>query len=143
MARSRRRQAVEPIVSMIQETGQHVVKQQTALVARTRDAGAAFVEEAREAGRELARFVGVEAKRWKRYVRLRAASLESDVRIVFAPSGIERKVLVGIDDTLRALDARVRSRIAALDKPAKKARRRTPSRKKTNAGKQSSPALAA
>jgi len=136
---------VEPIVSMLQETGQHVVKQQNELIVRTRDAGAAFVDETRDAGREFLRFVGVEAKRWKRYVRLRAVAIGSGARNALAPSGIERRVLVGIDDTLRALDARVRSRLASLEKGSKKpARRRAPARKKALAGKShASPALAA
>lgn len=76
---------VEPIVTMIQETGQHVSKQSTALVARTRDASAMFVEETREAGRELVHFVQTEAKRWKRYVRLRVVALEKDARATLTP----------------------------------------------------------
>jgi hypothetical protein len=130
---------------MLQVTGQHVVKQQSALVVRTRDAGVAFVEETRDAGLEFVHFVGVEAKRWKRYVRLRAETIGAEAREVLAPSGLEKRVLTGLGGTLRALDARVRVRLASLDKKARKpARRRVPARKKSLAAKSNgSPALAA
>ena len=130
---------MEPIVTMIQETGQHVSKQSTAIVLRTRDAGAAFVEETREAGRELVHFVQSEAKRWKRYVRLRVGTLEKGARAALTPVGLEKRVLVTVDDTLRALDARVRGRLSALEKrsrkPARRTARPTATRKKAAAGK--------
>jgi hypothetical protein len=131
---------------MLQVTGQHVAKQQNTLVVRTRDAGVAFVEETRDAGIDFIRFVGTEAKRWKRYVRQRATTLGTDARDALAPNGLERKILVGIGGTLRALDARVRVRLASLDKKSRKApaRRRPVARKKALAAKTTaSPALAA
>jgi hypothetical protein len=83
---------MEPIVSMIQGTGQ-----------------------------EFARFVQVEAKRWTRYAKLRVGTLEKSARqLSLSPVGLERRVLVGVDGTLRAIDARVRIRLAALDKKATK-----------------------
>ena len=60
---------MEPIVSMFQTTRQHVVQQKSAFVGRTREASLAFASETRDAGRDLIRFVRLEAKRWGRYVR--------------------------------------------------------------------------
>lgn len=131
---------MEPIVSMLQETGQHVAKQQTAFVVRTRDAGAAFVDETRDAGRDFVHFVQTEAKRWKRYVRARVTSIESEARKAreaLTPTHLEKRVLSSVDDTLKALDARVRLRLAALERQTAKkpARRRAPARKKPAAGR--------
>jgi hypothetical protein len=102
---------MEPIVSMIQETGHHV-----------------------------ANLVQVEAKRWKRYVLARVDVLEKEARDVLTPTGLERRVLVGVDGTLRAIDARVRVRLAALEKKATKRlpasrRGRSVTTRKASAGK--------
>src|SRR5205807_356470 len=107
--------AVEPIVSMIQETGQHVAKQRNALVLRTRDAGAAFVGETRDAGRDFVRFVQTETKRWRRYVKARADQIGTGVREVITPRALEKKVLTKVGVTLHAIETKVRGRIASLE----------------------------
>src|SRR5258708_2557187 len=104
--------SVEPIVSMLQETGQHVAQQRTALVSRARDTG-----------RELVRFVQSEARRWKRYARARSERLTNgvlEVRDSLAPKAIERQLLEGVDEALVAIETRVRGRLKRLGSPRAK-----------------------
>ena len=107
---------MESLVSKLQETGQHAAKKTDVLFGRTRNAGAAFVDEVIGAGRDLATFVRVEGKGWKRFLTARAASIQSEARGLFTVPAIEREVLTRVDGTLRAIDAKVRSRLLELQK---------------------------
>jgi hypothetical protein len=107
---------VESVVSKIQETGHHVVKKSDLVLTRTRDAGFAFFGEVRNAGRELAVLVRVEAKGWKRFLTQRSGKLKVEAKSVFTPKTFERELLTRVDGTLRSLDAKVRERLAALEK---------------------------
>lgn len=112
---------METVAARLQESGQHFVKQGDAFVVRTRDAGIAFIGETRDAGVQLIGAVRSEAKRWRRYATQRATALQSGVRSGLSIPAVERALLTQVDATLRAIDARVRSRLASLDhKPAKK-----------------------
>jgi hypothetical protein len=107
---------VDSIVSKIQETGQHVVKKSDLVLSRTRNAGLAFFGEVRDAGRELATLVRVEAKGWRRFLTQRSVRLKVEAKAVLTPKTFERELLTRVDGTLRSLDARVRERISALEK---------------------------
>lgn len=117
---------MESVVSKIQETGQHAAKKTDALFGRTRDAGAAFVDEVAGAGRDLVAFVRSEGKGWKRFLSTRTTQLQSEVRDLLTVPAIEREVLTRVDGTLRAIDAKIRARLVELDKHEQKpaARRR-------------------
>jgi hypothetical protein len=111
---------VESVVSKIQETGQHAAKKTDVLFGRTRNAGAAFVEEVIGAGRDLAAFVRVEGKGWKRFLTARAASIQSEARGLLTVPAIERELLTRVNGTLRVIDAKVRSRLIELEKREEK-----------------------
>lgn len=115
---------MDSVVSKLQETGQHVVKKGDALLARTKGAGEAFLGEVKDAGLELVGFVRSEAKGWKRYLTQRTSRVQTEARALFAPRTFERGILTRVDGTLRTLDAKVRARLVALDKPTSKASRR-------------------
>ena len=141
---------MEPIVAMLQTTRQHVAQQKSAFVGRTREASLAFASETRDAGRDLVRFVRLEAKRWGRYVRARTDRVALGARELLAPRAVERELLARVDGTLRALDGRVVVRLEELDlrvvKPAARAKRgvRAPTRKrKTPPARTSATALVA
>jgi len=117
---------METLVSKLQETRQQVSTQRDALVTRARDASESFVTETRGASRDLAGFMGREAKRWRRFLVQRASVLKDEVRGSLSIPAIERRVLVRVDRSLRSLDARVRDRIAELSgKPTRKRTKRT------------------
>jgi hypothetical protein len=107
---------VETVASKLQETGQQLAKQGEVFITRTRDAGEAFLTETRDAGLELISFVQLEAKRWRRFVTLRAARLQAGARETLSIPGAERQLLVRVDGTLRTIDQRVRTRLTALEK---------------------------
>jgi hypothetical protein len=107
---------VDSIVSKIQETGHHVVKKSDLVLSRTREAGMAFFGEVRDAGRELATLVRVEAKGWRRFLTQRSVRLKVEAKSVLTPKTFERQLLTRVDGTLRSLDAKVRERIAVLEK---------------------------
>ena len=137
---------MEPFVSMLQSTRQHVVHQKTAFTGRTREASLAFATETRDAGRDLVRFVRLEAKRWGRYVRARTSRVAHGARELLAPRAVEREVLARVDGTLRALDGRVVVRLQALEpqaKPAPRAKRPAARKRKTPPPRSSSTALVA
>jgi hypothetical protein len=128
--------SMETLVSKWQETREHVSTQRDALVTRARDAGESLVAETRGAGRELAGFVGRESKRWRRYIELRVNAWEHDVRSSLDVRALERGVLIRIDQGLRALDARVRDRLAHIGggtarAPTKRGRGRKATRPRT------------
>jgi hypothetical protein len=103
----------------LQETGQHFAKQGDAFVARTRDAGVAFFGETRDAGRHLIGAVETEAKRWRRYASMRGTQLRTGAKTVLSIASAEKALLTQVDRTLRAIDARIRTRLAQLErKPA-------------------------
>jgi hypothetical protein len=117
---------VDTVATRLQETGQHFAKTGDAFVARTRDAGVAFVGETRDAGRHVLGAIEAEAKRWRRYATLRGAQLRTNARTVISIASAEKALLTQIDRTLRAMDARVRARLAQLErKPAGKSRKAT------------------
>jgi hypothetical protein len=107
---------VDSIVSKIHETGNHVVKKSDLVLSRTREAGLAFFGEVRDAGRELAMLVRVEAKGWRRFLTQRSVRLKVEAKSVLTPKTFERELLTRVDGTLRSLDAKVRERIAVLEK---------------------------
>jgi hypothetical protein len=120
---------VDTVASRLQETGQHIAKQHQAFLARTREAGAAFFGETRQASVQLIGAVRTEARRWRRFATQRAAKVQTDVRSALSVPSMERALLTQVDGTLRALDERVRARLARLERtPAPKPARR-------NAGK--------
>jgi hypothetical protein len=113
---------VETVATRLQESGQHFVKQGDAFVVKTRDASVAFIGETRDAGLLLIGAVRTEAKKWRRFATQRATALQNGVRAGLSIPAVERALLTQVDATLRAIDTRVRSRLASLDntKPAKK-----------------------
>ena len=86
------------------------------MLSRTREAGMAFFGEVRDAGRELATLVRVEAKGWRRFLTQRSVRLKVEAKSVLTPKTFERQLLTRVDGTLRSLDAKVRERIAVLEK---------------------------
>ncbi len=133
---------METVASKLQETGQHIVKQHHAFVTRTRDAGAAFLDETRQAGEQLIGAVRTEAKRWRRFATQRAAKVQGDVRSALSIPAMERTVLLQVDGTLRALETRVRARLARLERaPAPKAARRVTNGKSNGRSRKAKPAL--
>jgi len=129
---------VETVASRLQETGQHFVKQGDAFVARTKDASVAFLGETRDAGLVLVGTVRTEAKRWRRFATQRATVLQGQVqgtvRTALSLPAVERALLTQVDEALRAIDARVRARLAQI--PQLEARK-TPAKlpKKSSHGK--------
>jgi hypothetical protein len=115
---------ITDIVTKLEETSRHAAKQRSSLVSRTRSANVAWLRETRSAGHDVVVFVRGEAKSWRKFLVLRVSKLESGVRAALTPSGLEQKVLLGVDGTLRALDARVRKRLAVLESPASRTRAR-------------------
>jgi hypothetical protein len=107
---------VETVTTRLQETGHQIVKQGDAFVARTRDAGVTFLGETREAGTQLIGAVKTEAKRWRRFATQRATALQSGLRNGMSLPAVERAVLSQVDGTLQALEARVRARLAELER---------------------------
>jgi hypothetical protein len=133
---------MESVATRLQETGHQIIKQGDAFVVRTRDAGIAFFGETREAGTQLFGAVQLEAKRWRKFATQRTVSFK-DLRIGFSVPAVERALLTQVDGTLRALDSRVRSRLAQLDRkgsPAKKSSKKPASKAGTN-GKKAKAAL--
>lgn len=117
---------MDSVVSKLQETGHHVVKKSDSVFARTREAGKTFISEVRDAGREIAVLVKSEAKGWRRFLTQRTTRLRVNASAVFTPKTFERELLSRVDGTLRTLDAKVRERIAALEKgKTKRAVRKT------------------
>lgn len=110
---------MDTVTTRLQETGQHFAKQGDAFVTRTRDAGVAFFGETRDAGRHLLGAVETEAKRWRRYATLRGSQLRTEAKTALSIASAEKALLTQVDRTLRAIDARVRARLAQLErKPA-------------------------
>ena len=107
---------METVTTRLQETGHQIVKQGDAFVARTRDAGVTFLDETREAGTQLIGAVRIEAKRWRRFATQRATALQSGLRNGMSLPAVERAVLSQVDGTLQAIEARVRARLAELER---------------------------
>jgi hypothetical protein len=107
---------VETVTSKLQETGHQLVKQGDAFITRTREAGEAFITETRDAGLEFVGFVQLEAKKWRRFVTLRATRIQADARETLSIPGAERQLLTRVDGTLKTIDQRVRTRLTALEK---------------------------
>lgn len=110
---------MDTVTTRLQETGQNFARQGDAFVTRTRDAGFAFFGETRDAGRHLLGAVEAEARRWKRYAAVRSAQLRTEARTALSIASAEKAILSQVDRTLRAIDTRVRARLARLErKPA-------------------------
>ena len=123
---------MESVTTRLQETGHQIVKQGDAFVARTRNAGVTFFDETREAGSLLIGAVRTEAKRWRRFATQRATALQSGIRNGMSLPAVERAVLSQVDGTLQAIDARVRARLAELErKPNGKSVKKTANGKAT------------
>lgn len=134
---------METVTTKLKETRRHVTTQGELMLTKATDAGWSFLEETRGAGQDFLAFVGTEAKRWRRFVSQRTTELQSDVRNVLSLPAIERRVLVRVDGTLRAVDKRVRDRLAKITKK-KAAPKRSRARKAApRRAKASTPALAA
>ncbi len=138
---------METVASRLQESGQHIVKQGDAFVTRTRHASFAFLGETREAGVALFGAVRTEAKRWRRFATQRASLVQGRLgagtfRALSLPA-VERVVLTQVDGTLRAIDARVRARLARLEgkKTAKLASKAKASPGKASRARKAKPAL--
>lgn len=117
---------METVATRLQETGHQIVKQGDAFVSRTREAGVTFLDETREAGTQLLDAVRAEAKRWRRFAAQRVTALQTGARNGLSLPAVERAVLAQVDGTLQAIDARVRARLAELErKPASKTARKT------------------
>ena len=125
---------MESVVSKIQETGQHTAKKTDALFARTRDAGEAFFDEVKGAGRDLVVFVRTEAKGWRRFLTHATSQLQGEAKAILSVPAVERRLLAQVDGALRTLDAKVRARLLSLEK-GKRATRRAPPKRKTVARK--------
>jgi hypothetical protein len=116
---------VETVATRLQETGHQIVKQGDAFVVRTRNAGVTFLDETREAGSQLVA-VKAEAKRWRRFATQRATAVQSGLRNGVSLPAVERAVLAQVDGTLQAIDARIRARLAQLErKPSGKRSKKT------------------
>jgi hypothetical protein len=72
-------------------------------------------------------FVRSEARRWQRFAAVRSSTARNDARSLFDLARIEKRVLSGLDGTLKVIAARVRARLSRLDeKPARRASRPSP-----------------
>ena len=114
---------MDTVANRLQETGQQLARQGNAFVSRTREAGEALVVETRDAGRQLVGALETEVRRWRRYAAQRTAQLRGEARSAFSLPAVEKTVLSQVDQTLRAVSARVRARLAELEKPRKSARK--------------------
>lgn len=117
---------MESVAIRLLETRQQILKQGDAFVVRTRHAGVAFFGETRDASLQLLGAVRNEAKRWRRFATQRATAVQTGLRTGLSFPAVERAVLTQVDGTLRAIDTRVRARLAELErkpsasKPGKK-----------------------
>jgi hypothetical protein len=133
---------VETVTARLQETGHQIVKQGDAFVARTRDAGVTFLDETRQASSQLVAAVRSEAKRWRRFTTQRATAVQSGLRNGLSLPAVERAVLSQVDGTLQALEARVRARLAKLErKPNGKSAKKTSNGKATARSRKARSAL--
>jgi uncharacterized membrane protein len=137
---------MDTVATRIHESGLQLARQRDAFLTRTRSAGEAFLGETRDAGRQLVGAVQSEAKRWRRFTTQRTAQLRLEAQAALSLPAFERTLLSQVDGTLRAIDARVRARLAQLEEKPRKSQRKTESRKpaaRARKSKQTLPALAA
>ncbi len=135
---------MDTVATRLQETGTLLARHHHTFVARTREAGLAFLGETRDASRQLVAAFQSEGRRWRRYATLRTTQLRADASGVLTLPAVERSVLATLDSTLRGLDTRVRARLAALEpaaKPARAKRRKATARSRRT--RQTLPAIAA
>ena len=72
-------------------------------------------------------FVRSEARRWQRFASAQSSVVRKDAVSLFDFARIERRVLSGLEGTLKAISVRVRARLAHLDgKPARRTSRPSP-----------------
>lgn len=140
---------MDSVATRIHESNQLLTRQRNAFVSRTREAGVTFFGETRDAGRQLVGAVQSEAKRWKRFATQRAEQLRVGAKTALSIPAVERSILSQVDGVLKALDVRVRSRIAELEGKPRKALRSKPSApaaknaSRARKAKQTLPAIAA
>jgi uncharacterized membrane protein len=135
---------MDTVATRIHESGLQLARQRDAFLTRTLAAGEAFVGETRDAGRQLVVAMQSEAKRWRRFANQRAAQLRTGAQGALSMPAFERTVLSQVDGTLRALDAKVRARLAEIEnKPRKSAQRKTESRKPASRARKSQKSLPA
>jgi hypothetical protein len=138
---------MESVASRIHESSQQLARHRNTFFSRTREASAAFFGETRDAGRQLVGAVQTEAKRWRRFATQRADALRNGARAAMNIPTVERTLLTQVDGALKAIDARVRTRIAELEGKPRKARKAGSKSESTRARakkqKQTLPAIAA
>jgi len=100
---------MQPIATMFRRSTHHVTRQRELFALRARKASATFASETRDAGRELATAVRAEADAWRKYM-VEGTRAIAPVTVLGA---LERRVLVRIDVTLRALESSVQRRLHA------------------------------
>jgi hypothetical protein len=134
---------VESVTTRFQETRQQIVKQGDAFVVRTREAGITFFGETRQASLQLLGAVRAEAKRWRKFATQRATAVQTGLRAGLSLPAVEKALLVQVDGTLRAIDSRVRARLAHLEhKPSPgKATTKKPNGKPSARPRKPKPAL--
>jgi uncharacterized membrane protein len=137
---------METVATRIHESGLQLARQRDAFLTRTRTAGEAFLGETRDAGRQLVGAMQTEARRWRRFAIQRTTQLRTGAQTALSLPAFERSLLSQVDGTLRALDARVRARLAQLEDKPRKSSRKAEGRKpasRARKSKQTLPALAA
>jgi hypothetical protein len=101
-----------------------------------------FLDETRQASSQLVAAVRSEAKRWRRFTTQRATAVQSGLRNGLSLPAVERAVLSQVDGTLQALEARVRARLAKLErKPNGKSAKKTSNGKATARSRKARSAL--
>jgi hypothetical protein len=137
---------MDTVGTRIHESGVQLAKQRDAFFSRTRSAGVIFVGETREAGRLLVGAVQSEVRRWQRFATQRAVTLGHDARAALSMPAFERTVLHQMEGTLRALDARVKARLAEIEGKPRKSAHKAAARKagsRARKSRQTLPAMAA
>jgi hypothetical protein len=78
-------------------------------------------ERLHETRRNVLALVDEETRGWRRYV----AQLGAEVRSALTATAIERRVLARVDETLRAMDERVKRRLAKLTRQPRRPRKKS------------------
>jgi hypothetical protein len=108
---------MQAIGSMLRRTSHQLSRQRELFALRARKATGTLTAETRDASQELGSAVRAEALAWRKYVQESATVATGNL----APHALERTVLLRVSLVLRALDARLRDRLGAIE-----ARKRAP-----------------
>ena len=100
---------MQAIGSMLRRTSHQVTRQRELFALRTRKATSSFLDETRHAGHDLATAVRTEADAWAAYVRASAVAATGTLK----PHSLERTLLLRVSLALRALDARLHTRLGS------------------------------